>query len=62
MERNLNEILKAKEEQEALKERKDEQMHLDDAARVKIISPPPLSGRHCTRWFMGLQGRPALGY
>ena len=42
MERNLNEILKAKEEQEALKERKDEQMHLDDAARVKIISPARL--------------------
>lgn len=56
MERNLNEILKAKEEQEALKERKDEQMHLDDAARVKIISPGRLVAKRFARNRLAIVG------
>lgn len=56
MERNLNEILKAKEEQEAHKERKDEQMHLDDAARVKIISPSRLVAKRFARNRLAIVG------
>ena len=56
MERNLNEILKAKEEQEARKERKDEQMHLDDAARVKIISPSRLVAKRFARNRLAIVG------
>ena len=56
MERNLNEILKAKEDREALKGKKDEQMHLDDAARVKIISPSRLVAKRFVRNRLAIVG------
>ena len=55
MEKNFNEILKAKEEQTA-KLDKEEQMHLDDAARVKIISPGRLVAKRFMRNRLAIVG------
>ena len=55
MEKNFTEILKAKEEQTA-KLDKEEQMHLDDAARVKIISPGRLVAKRFMRNRLAIVG------
>ena len=56
MKRDLNAILKAKEAEAAKSANKDEEMHLDDAQRVKIISPGRLVAKRFVRNRLAIVG------
>ena len=56
MKRDLNAILKAKEAETAKNANKDEEMHLDDAQRVKIISPGRLVAKRFVRNRLAIVG------
>lgn len=56
MKRDLNEILKLRETQEAKSEQKNELKHLDDATRVKIISPGRLVAKRFVRNRLAIVG------